>query len=489
MLHDCGKITTPVHVVDKATKLSGIFDRMALVEARFDLAARDAQIACSGGGRRRAKPRPPLQRAIVPKLAALDADRAFLREANRGSERMADEDVARVARDRCAAASRRADGAPQPLLTDDEVANLTIRYGTLNAAERAIINGHVATTIRMLESLPWPRQLARVPEYAGGHHERVDGKGYPRGLTREQMSLPARMIAIADVFEALTAGDRPYKRAKTVAESLAILGQMKRSGHVDPDLFDVFLREGVWLEYARKFLDPGADRRSGSGARSREPGGIGSGTDVRPALLLALHDLDHPRADVTDFIDHVAAREVLCTHRIFAGKDLHAGSGCLTYGVGDRRVELEHADAGAKSHDFDVDVRGAELRLDVMRVVQRQIPFHRFAVAYLNDDLAARCTLLRLRSGNRGEENDRHRSDKPAGQFPSAHCISFRLPARKHAAPPAAARGWKPAFYPRYRRSGSAGAALAWFERWRARLPQSEPAAVDGCGSTQAALR
>jgi HD-GYP domain-containing protein (c-di-GMP phosphodiesterase class II) len=112
----------------------------------------------------------------------------------------------------------------------------------------------VATTIRMLESLPWPRQLARVPEYAGGHHERVDGKGYPRGLTREQMSLPARMIAIADVFEALTAADRPYKRAKTVAESLAILGQMKVSGHVDPDLFDVFLRERVWLDYAHRFL-------------------------------------------------------------------------------------------------------------------------------------------------------------------------------------------------------------------------------------------
>ena len=254
MLHDCGKITTPVHVVDKATKLSGIFDRMALIEARFDLAARDAQIAfleavAAGEAEAAAASR------YRAELAALDADRAFLREANRGSERMADEDVARV-RAIGARRIRGADGAPQPLLTDDEVANLTIRYGTLNAAERAIINGHVTTTIRMLESLPWPRQLARVPEYAGGHHERVDGKGYPRGLTREQMSLPARMIAIADVFEALTAGDRPYKRAKTAAESLAILGQMKLSGHVDPDLFDVFLREGVWLEYARKFLTP-----------------------------------------------------------------------------------------------------------------------------------------------------------------------------------------------------------------------------------------
>jgi HD-GYP domain-containing protein (c-di-GMP phosphodiesterase class II) len=254
MLHDCGKITTPVHVVDKATKLSGIFDRMALIEARFDAAARDARIAqleavAAGEEKQAAEAR------YRAELAALDADRAFLRESNRGSEQMADEDIARV-RAIAARGIRGPDGGLQPLLTDDEVANLTIRYGTLNVEERAIINRHVTTTIRMLESLPWPRQLARVPEYAGGHHERVDGKGYPRGLTREQMSLPARMIAIADVFEALTAGDRPYKRAKTVAESLAILGQMKLSGHVDPDLFDVFLRERVWLDYARKFLAP-----------------------------------------------------------------------------------------------------------------------------------------------------------------------------------------------------------------------------------------
>ena len=254
LLHDCGKITTPVHVVDKATKLSGIFDRMALIEARFELAARDAYIArleAVAAGENEAAAESRYRAEIV----ALDADRVFLREANRGSERMPDEDVARV-RAIAARAIRGADGESRPLLSEDEVTNLTIRYGTLNAAERAIVNRHVSTTIRMLESLPWPRQLARVPEYAGGHHERVDGTGYPRGLKREQMSLPARMIAIADVFEALTAEDRPYKRAKTVAESLAILGQMKLSGHVDPDLFDVFVRERVWVDYARKFLDP-----------------------------------------------------------------------------------------------------------------------------------------------------------------------------------------------------------------------------------------
>jgi len=225
-----------------------------LIEARFELAARDACIArleaiTAGESEKTADER------YQAELAALDADRAFLREANRGSEQMRDEEIERVR----AIAARRI-GGPQgesrPLLTDEEVKNLTIRFGTLNEAERAIINRHVSTTIRMLESLPWPRQLSHVPEYAGGHHERVDGTGYPRGLSREQMSLPARMIAIADVFEALTAGDRPYKRARTIAESLAILGQMRVSGHVDPDLFDLFVRERVWVDYARKFLDP-----------------------------------------------------------------------------------------------------------------------------------------------------------------------------------------------------------------------------------------
>jgi HD-GYP domain-containing protein (c-di-GMP phosphodiesterase class II) len=254
LLHDCGKIATPVHVVDKATKLETIFDRIALVEARLDLAESEAKVAlleaiANGESRAAAESR---YRETIDTLAA---DRAFLREANRGSERMRDEDIERVQ----AIAGRRlgdSDRGSRPLLTDDEVANLTIRSGTLTHAEREIINRHVTTTIRMLEALPWPRQLARVPEYAGAHHERVDGKGYPRGLKREQMSWPARIVALADVFEALTAGDRPYKPARSIAESLTILGKMKLAGHIDPDLFDVFVREGVYAEYARKFLDP-----------------------------------------------------------------------------------------------------------------------------------------------------------------------------------------------------------------------------------------
>jgi HD-GYP domain-containing protein (c-di-GMP phosphodiesterase class II) len=147
-------------------------------------------------------------------------------------------------------------GVPERFLSRDEEANLNIPYGTLNPKEREIINHHIVATIKMLEALPWPRHLVNVPEYAGGHHERMDGKGYPRGLTRAQMSVQARIMGIADIFEALTAKDRPYKPGKTLSESIAILAKFKENGHIDPDLFDIFVKERVYLRYAREFLDP-----------------------------------------------------------------------------------------------------------------------------------------------------------------------------------------------------------------------------------------
>jgi hypothetical protein len=185
----------------------------------------------------------------------LDDDRRFLHACNIGGERMRDEDVARVRR---IADYRWRDitGHEAKFLTDDELRNLTIRAGTLTDEERKVINHHIVATIKMLEALPWPRHLTKVPEYAGGHHERMDGKGYPKGLRREQMSVQARCMGIADIFEALTAKDRPYKKGKTLSESLEILGRMKQNNHVDPDLFDVFVRRKVYRRYAEMFLDP-----------------------------------------------------------------------------------------------------------------------------------------------------------------------------------------------------------------------------------------
>ncbi len=262
LLHDCGKVTTPVHVVDKGTKLQTIYDRIHLIDTRFEVIRRDARIElCQAelkalrDGDRDALAR--AERECASLLAEIDSDRAFLRLCNIGVEAMRPEDQQRVRR--IAARYRWCDteGKEDDFLSDDEVENLTIRAGTLTDAERRVINHHIEVTIQMLEALPWPRHLRHVPEYAGGHHERMDGRGYPRGLTREQMSLQARCMGIADVFEALTAADRPYKRGKTLSESLQILGRFKENGHIDPDLFDVFMWEKVYLQYASQCMDPG----------------------------------------------------------------------------------------------------------------------------------------------------------------------------------------------------------------------------------------
>ncbi|HET8816870.1 MAG TPA: HD domain-containing phosphohydrolase [Pseudidiomarina sp.] len=234
-MHDCGKIVTPPHVVEKSRKLETIYDRIATIEARF--AALAAQ--------------PEWQE----RTAALADDLEFLRMANAGSEFMSDEDVERVQ----AIAQRQyptLDGTMQSLLTAQEVEFLSIRRGTLTADERKIMEDHMVHTINMLEKLPFPKHLRRVPEFAGGHHERMDGKGYPRGLTREQMSIPARIMGIADVFEALTAPERSYKKPMSLSQSLTIMGRMVENNHLDADLFRLFIDKQVYLTYAHEFLQP-----------------------------------------------------------------------------------------------------------------------------------------------------------------------------------------------------------------------------------------
>jgi len=246
LLHDCGKVTTPVHVVDKATKLETIFDRIKLIDTRFEVLKRDLEIE--------ALKQKLSDKELRDRLRQVEEDRRFLQVCNIGGERMKDEDIAQVKR---IAKYRWRDvsGHEADFLTEDEVKNLTIRAGTLTDEERKIINHHIVATIKMLEALPWPKHLTKVPEYAGGHHERMDGKGYPKGLTREQMSVQARCMGIADIFEALTAKDRPYKKGKTLSESLEILGRMRMNQHVDPDLFDIFVRRKVYRRYAEMFLD------------------------------------------------------------------------------------------------------------------------------------------------------------------------------------------------------------------------------------------
>jgi HD-GYP domain-containing protein (c-di-GMP phosphodiesterase class II) len=261
LLHDCGKVTTPVHVVDKATKLQTLFDRIQLVDTRFEVLKRDLEIAALRAHLAQREVRDASAEAALMSqaraaMASLDEDRNFLRQANLGSEYMQEADVQRVRAIGTKNTWRNTDGLETEFLSADEIENLSIRAGTLTGAERDVINYHIVATIKMLEQLPWPKHLKNVPEYAGGHHERMDGKGYPKGLTRDQMSVQARVMGIADIFEALTARDRPYKQGMKLSQAMGIMHKFRMGGHIDPDLFDVFVNEQVYLRYAEQFLDP-----------------------------------------------------------------------------------------------------------------------------------------------------------------------------------------------------------------------------------------
>lgn len=307
-LHDCGKITTPEYVVDKATKLEGIHDRIHEIRMRFEVLKRDARIAALEA-RLAGEEAQAVAERLERTLDELDAEFAFVADCNLGGEEMDDAAVERlqaiakrtwlrtlddrrgISRDEAllrAPYPQPALPAEEPLLADrpwhrierpdserfgadnpwgfamevplykydrGELHNLTIRRGTLTAEDRYVINAHMIQTIMMLSRLPFPRHLAAVPEIAGGHHERMDGQGYPRRLKRDDMSVLARAMAVADVFEALTAADRPYKAPKTLSESVGIMARMVAGQHLDPDLFRLFLETGIHRRYAERFLD------------------------------------------------------------------------------------------------------------------------------------------------------------------------------------------------------------------------------------------
>ena len=193
-------------------------------------------------------------RTYISKLAQIERDRDFIKQANIGGEYIDPEKVERI-KAIGAQRWRGTDDKEQEFFGENEIYNLCIGRGTLTAEERKIINDHVVVTIEMLEALPFPENLRRVPEYAGGHHEKMDGTGYPRGLMGSDMSIPARMMAIADIFEALTAADRPYKSGKTLSETLRIMNSMSKGNHIDPDLFRLFLDHGLHMKYAKEHMN------------------------------------------------------------------------------------------------------------------------------------------------------------------------------------------------------------------------------------------
>lgn len=259
-MHDVGKITTPVHVVDKSTKLEAIVDRIEMVATRFKLIGKALQaelleklleLAGTGASRQEMV---GVTEEMERRRLELEDDLLFVVSCNKPGEFMSDERIERV---KAIAARTYLDGDEQkPWLTEDEVKNLCIRKGTLTDAERKIIEDHTVVTIDMLSRLPFPKRLSRVPEFAGAHHEKLDGTGYPNHIGGDALSLQARILAVADVFEALTAKDRPYKEPMKLSQAMKIMGFMVKDKHVDPEVFGLFNSAEVYKDYALTHLSP-----------------------------------------------------------------------------------------------------------------------------------------------------------------------------------------------------------------------------------------
>jgi len=260
-MHDVGKITTPEYVVDKATKLHTIFDRIELLETRFQLIASRLETECLSKklalmekGEASKKELEAIDAAYAEKFKAVGAEFAELEEYNIPGEFMNQEKLKRV--EKISQKTYTMDGGEFPYLTDDEKKNLSVPKGSLTDEERKIIQNHVVMTWKILYHLPFPKHLANVPDYAGAHHEKMDGSGYPLGLRGEDLAPQARIMAVADIFEALTAKDRPYKEPMKLSKAIQILGYMKKDGEIDPDIYDLFVGSGLALQYANKEMNP-----------------------------------------------------------------------------------------------------------------------------------------------------------------------------------------------------------------------------------------
>src|SRR3989339_437770 len=258
-MHDVGKITTPDYVVDKADKLQTIFSRIRLVETRFGLIIQQLEneflrhkIALIENGDKTELS--SMEAELNSRLLGLKEDMAFIKECNLASEFMSDDKIARIKA--ISAGTYIRDGEEHPYLSADEVENLCIRKGNLNEREQTIIDNHATMTSKILNQLPFPKNLAMVPNYAGGHHEKLNGSGYPLGLTEDQLPLQVRILAIADIFEALTAKDRPYREPMRLSQAIRIMEFMKKDCHIDSTIFDLFVESGLCRIYATKEMKP-----------------------------------------------------------------------------------------------------------------------------------------------------------------------------------------------------------------------------------------
>jgi len=260
-MHDVGKITTPEHVVDKSTKLEKIFDRVDLLKIRFEAIklqmekewySKKIEILTTEG--KESTKLAELDTEYSGIISKFSDDSEFCLQCNVPGEFMEDDKIERL--QEFAKQSYGFNGESQPYISGDELLNLSIKRGTLNESDRKIIENHATMTLKMLNELPFSKKLRHVPEYAAAHHEKLNGTGYPLKLKGKEISVQARVMAIADIFEALTAKDRPYKKPMKLSQAIQILGYMVKDEHLDPDLVDVFLKEGMAEEYAKEHLLP-----------------------------------------------------------------------------------------------------------------------------------------------------------------------------------------------------------------------------------------
>jgi response regulator RpfG family c-di-GMP phosphodiesterase len=261
LLHDVGKITTPEFIMQKSSKLQKIYDRIDLIQHRIEILKRDthiahlqAQLAQQKGDKPNDKPSNELDNAAYLRtLTELDEAYAFLQKMNTGNEFLAPAHAQKITD--LAQKTYQLGSQTVPLLNADELTNLCIQRGTLNAEERTKIMDHARVSLSMLQTLPFPQKYQRVVDIAANHHEKLDGSGYPRGLTAEQLTLEDRILILADLYEALSAQDRPYKEPHTLADIAKILSSMANAGAIDKTLLAFFFESGAYQAYNR-FLKP-----------------------------------------------------------------------------------------------------------------------------------------------------------------------------------------------------------------------------------------
>ncbi|PLY04995.1 MAG: phosphohydrolase [Arcobacter sp.] len=245
-MHDIGKISIPESVIDKSTKLETIFDKIELIKIRFEIIKKDLEILF-------------LKKQISEKdyfesLEQIKDDLKFIEEANIGSEFMDDKKIERIKL--ISEYSYTLKNEKIPLLNEDEIKNLSIRKGTLTQEEKDIMNSHAQLSLDMLSKLPFPKKYSKVLDIAVNHHEKLNGKGYPRGLSEKDLTLEDKIMILSDIFEALTARDRPYKEGKKLSEVFNILSAMAKNNEIDAQLLKFFHDSEVLYDYAKEELNP-----------------------------------------------------------------------------------------------------------------------------------------------------------------------------------------------------------------------------------------